>query len=127
MTSFIDIEEFIRVWDLIDDETTVYIPAIFSTEQKVKQVFFETFTSHDDVPHVVSRVFLSLSEAEIYVKKNGSPTIGLVKIKVSRLYKSFENFFGKKTYGKTFECVLSSMEDDNLKEIDVIWTNKLDG
>jgi hypothetical protein len=128
MTTFIDIEDFIAVWDLIDDDTILFLPIMATSQERTRSLFFETFTNQDNEPHLVSRAFLTLEEAQAYLKQRGDAKMSLAKIRIDRLYKSFENCFGKKKYSKTFECVLSSVNDKNeFQELDILWTNKLNG
>lgn len=121
------LEEWLAIWDLIEDKTIVYVPIWIIEEKKTKQLFYETFTNSAQQPYIVARAFITLPEAEEYVKSMGDKQIGLAKISIDRLYKSFENFFGKKNYSKAFECVLCLVEEHKLKEVDVLWTNMLNG
>jgi hypothetical protein len=125
MTNFVELSDFIEIWDLIDGSATLYLPILPTEKGQAKSVFFETFINEDKDQHVVARVFLSAREAQDYLKKQDVQGMRIAKVGPSVLYNAFESFFGKKTYSKTFECVLSSTNGKNeLRELDILWTNK---
>jgi hypothetical protein len=123
----IDLATFLNIWDSTDGDTIVYIP-LSSVSEKGRSLFVESFNNKKESDHLIARAFLTVEEAEAYVKLKKGQSIGLAKLKLERLYISFERFFGKKEYSKTFECVLSSLSvDGEFTELDILWTNKLDG
>ena len=126
----IDLDTFLSIWDSTNEETVVYLPlAEIKADVKGKAIFVEVFSQNEDgdANHLVARAFLHLEEAELYAKAKKSQGITLVKLRLDKLYNSFERYFGKKTYSKTFQCVLSSLgAKGEFVELDILWTNKLD-
>jgi hypothetical protein len=119
-----ELEDYLKMWDALDDATAVYIATSFASQDRTRAIFIET-PDLKDLDYVISRVFLSKDDAEIYRKLHSKTPMSFAKIQLGKLYKSLEVYFSKNTSSKYFECVLSSIDDSGkCVELDIIWTNQ---
>ena len=120
-------ENYLLMWDLLTDESVVYVPVIVINEDnKKKYQLFVDFSQKVSDDRLTTNVFFSKKEATSFKDAKKHEGLSFAKMELKNLYKSLSNFFNSNKSSE-FNCVLSTLDTDGkIRDVVEIWSNKID-
>jgi len=122
--SYANAEEALAFWDMIDDDSAVFVPVVMGEGNEANAIYIEAQKNPDKSIIHFLRVFINEDEADSYKLSKKSRKVTVAKTTIGHLVSSLHSNWGSRI-DKKIDCVLSTIDiSGKICSIETLWSNK---